>query len=433
VAFSCKGRVCPSCWARRSAETAADLVDRVLPEAPYRQWVLTFPWELRFLLAVEPAFLSEMLAAFLRTVFAWQRLQGRRHGLRGEAGSVTFTQRFGGILNLNPHFHCILPDGLFVPGPDDTVTFARLPPPTDADIVRLTEKVARRLGEIARRRLARDDDAEPDPDQNMVRAVAAEALRIPLTRVERNDDGHVGSEARKPLCARVDGFSLHAARVVAPHDRQGLERLCRYGLRAPFSLERLSTTPDGRVRLQLLRPWPNPTGRTEILLDPQAFMRRLAALVPAPFQNLVRYHGVFANRSRFRPLLPRPPARIVVPLVPAPVIPSPTPTTDAGASDAPSRPHRMSWAALLKRVLDVDALVCPGCGAAMVVLAFLTDPPVVQRILLHLDLPSVGPRLSPARTDDNIELWPGDQEEQTASAAGPRRHEPRGLPPRAPP
>ncbi len=95
VAFSCKGRVCPSCWARRTAETAADLVDRVLPQAPYRQWVLTFPWDLRFLLAVEPDFLSEMLATFLRTVFAWQRLQGRRVGLRGEAGSVTFTQRFG--------------------------------------------------------------------------------------------------------------------------------------------------------------------------------------------------------------------------------------------------------------------------------------------------------------------------------------------------
>jgi hypothetical protein len=144
--------------------TAADLVGRVLPEAPYRQWVLTFPWELRFRLAVEPDFLSEMLAAFLHTVFAWQRLQGRRHGLRGEAGSVTFTQRFGGILNLNPHFHCILPDGLFVPGLADSVTFEPLPPPTDEDIVRLTERLSRRLGEIARRRLARDEDLEPDPD-----------------------------------------------------------------------------------------------------------------------------------------------------------------------------------------------------------------------------------------------------------------------------
>ena len=318
-------------------------------------------------------------------------------------------------------------------GSDDAVTFERLPPPAEEDIVHLTEKLARRQGEIARRRLARDEDSEPDPDQQVVRAVAAEALRIPLARVERADDGHVGAEERKPLCARVDGFSLHAARTVAPHDRQGLERLCRYGLRAPFSLERLSTTPDGRVRLQLLRPWPNPAGRTEIVLDPQAFLRRMAALVPAPYQNTVRYHGVFANRSRLRPLLPKPPARIVLPLAAAPATPSPVAAAGDDATPLPSRPHRMSWAALLKRVLDVDALVCPGCGAAMVVLAFLTDPPVVRRILEHLDLPSVAPRPSPARTGDTDDLWPGGGEEHPVSVAIRRRGVSRLLPPRAPP
>src|SRR5512145_2145904 len=45
VAFSCKGRgFCPSCGGRRMADTAAHLVDRVFPEAPVRQWVLTLPW-----------------------------------------------------------------------------------------------------------------------------------------------------------------------------------------------------------------------------------------------------------------------------------------------------------------------------------------------------------------------------------------------------
>lgn len=436
VAFSCKGRVCPSCWARRTAETAADLVDRVLPEGRYRQWVLTFPWGLRFLLAVEPNFLSEMLAAFLRTVFAWQRLQGRRLGVRGETGSVTFTQRFGGILNLNQHFHCIVPDGLFVPVDGDTVEFAPLPPPTDADIVGLTERLARRLEEIARRRLDRDDGSEPDPDQRMVRAAAAEALRIPLARVERSDDGHVGFDERKPLCARVDGFSLHAARTVAPHDRQGLERLCRYGLRAPFSQDRLSTTSDGRVRLRLLRPWPNAAGRTEILLAPQAFLSRMAALVPAPYQNLVRYHGVFANRSHLRPFLPKPPARIVL----APTFAPPVPTTGAGTRgdgldvNGTQRAHRLSRAALLRCVLDIEALSCPGCGTAMVVLAFLTDPRVVRRILDHLDLPAAAPRPSSARPNDEDRWLPLDhahRQAQTVTRTAPSMA--RGLPPRAPP
>ena len=58
-------------------------------------------------------------------------------------------------------------------------------------------------------------------------------------------------EAGKPLCAKVDGFSLHAARRVEAADREGLERLCRYGLRSPLSLERLGLDPDGQVRSPL--------------------------------------------------------------------------------------------------------------------------------------------------------------------------------------
>jgi len=52
VAFSCKRRgCCPSCGARRMAESAALLVDEVFPEQPVRQWVLSVPYPLRFLFA----------------------------------------------------------------------------------------------------------------------------------------------------------------------------------------------------------------------------------------------------------------------------------------------------------------------------------------------------------------------------------------------
>jgi len=47
VAFSCKRRgFCPSCGARRMADSAAHLVDEVLPKRPIRQWVLSVPWDL---------------------------------------------------------------------------------------------------------------------------------------------------------------------------------------------------------------------------------------------------------------------------------------------------------------------------------------------------------------------------------------------------
>ena len=54
VAFSCKRRgFCPSCGARRMAESAAHLVDHVIPRVPVRQWVLSFPIPLRSLFAAQ--------------------------------------------------------------------------------------------------------------------------------------------------------------------------------------------------------------------------------------------------------------------------------------------------------------------------------------------------------------------------------------------
>jgi hypothetical protein len=51
-ALSCKGRgVCPSRNGRRMAQTAAHLVDRVIPPVPVRQWVISVPKRLRCYLA----------------------------------------------------------------------------------------------------------------------------------------------------------------------------------------------------------------------------------------------------------------------------------------------------------------------------------------------------------------------------------------------
>ena len=56
VAFSCescgicRGRLRPSCGARRMVETVALLVDHVLPHRPVRHWVLSFPYPLRLVL-----------------------------------------------------------------------------------------------------------------------------------------------------------------------------------------------------------------------------------------------------------------------------------------------------------------------------------------------------------------------------------------------
>ena len=77
-----------------------------------------------------------------------------------------------------------------------------------------------------------------------------------------------------------------------------LERLCRYMTRPPVADKRLSLAPEGNIRYALKTPYRN--GTTHVILEPMDFMARLAALVPRPRVNLIRYFGVFAPASPLR-------------------------------------------------------------------------------------------------------------------------------------
>ena len=116
VPFSCKRRgFRPSCGGRRMADSAAHLVDRVLPAVPIPPVVLTLPYPLRYRCAYDRALTSQVLRAFLRSLFAELRRRVRRHwGVRAEqCGAVTFLQRFGSALNLSLHFQTLALDGAF--------------------------------------------------------------------------------------------------------------------------------------------------------------------------------------------------------------------------------------------------------------------------------------------------------------------------------
>ena len=97
-----------------------------------------------------------------------------------------------------------------------------------------------------------------------------------------------------------EGFSLHAGTTVAAHHRLGLEKLCRYGMRPPFSQERLSISQDGKVQLKLQRPWPTQDGLSVLSFDPVTFLRRLSPLIPPPYAHLIRYWGLLAPNAKGR-------------------------------------------------------------------------------------------------------------------------------------
>jgi hypothetical protein len=101
IAFSCKRRgFCPSCCAKRMSEISVHLVDNVLPHTPFRQWVTTFPYSLRYWMAASRRLTSivhRLVTAMIETYYVHKA--GQRGIKSPVAGGVTFVQRFGSALN----------------------------------------------------------------------------------------------------------------------------------------------------------------------------------------------------------------------------------------------------------------------------------------------------------------------------------------------
>jgi len=161
VAFSCKRRgFCPSCGARRMADSAAHLVDKVLPEKPIRQWVLSVPFQLRYLFATQPLVMGKVLSIVHRVISTFLI---KRAGLTvksgAQTGAVTLIQRFGSALNLNLHYHMLYLDGVY----SSKAVFYPVKPPTAQDLDKVTQKIAERVSRYLERAgyLVREPAAAP--------------------------------------------------------------------------------------------------------------------------------------------------------------------------------------------------------------------------------------------------------------------------------
>ena len=179
--------------------------------------------------------------------------------------------------------------------------------------------------------------------------------------------------------SHAEGFSLECGVRIHENDRQGLEHLLGYGGRGPIATSRLTQAAGGRYAYSMRRPLPD--GRTTLVLTRHELMGRLAALIPPPRGNRVRCHGVFAPKARLRPFV-------------VPELRAEEPSTEAeeppiAVLKRPRRKHaayRLDWAALLKRVFDVDVLECGKCGGRSKVIAVIKDGMTARKILEHLGL-----------------------------------------------
>ena len=77
---------------------------------------------------------------------------------------MTFVQRFGSSINLNPHFHVFFLDGVYVPAADgEAPVFVAAPPLADEDVQEIVETAAQRIVRLLQRRGLLDDSLVDEP------------------------------------------------------------------------------------------------------------------------------------------------------------------------------------------------------------------------------------------------------------------------------
>lgn len=416
LAFSCKKRgLCTSCAARRMSETAALLVDYVVPKVAVRQWVVTVPVLLRYLMARRTDLQRQVLSIVIGAISSYYRHKAKELlGLRaGQTGAITMIQRFGSALNLNIHFHSLFLEGVY----DLKARFHRVPAPTDAEVAAVLTKIAHKVIRLLQQHGILTETEEIDTEQLELLTRSEPLLTACIGASIQQRVGLFDQAGQKvhfigkgfgyweepallkgPLCCSRSGFTLHARTHVETHQRFLLEKLLRYTLRPALSQDRLSITNTGQVRYGLKTPFRD--GTIAVEFDPLTFIEKLIALIPKPYTNLIRYHGVLAPNAKLRQqVVPCPAPEKCVRAkktvhADKPVSPDSNP---AHLPEIESRPYRIPWAELLKRVFRIDIAICTHCGGHLRVIAYITQGDVIQTILTHLGLSPIPPPLSPSK------------------------------------
>ena len=177
------------------------------------------------------------------------------------------------------------------------------------------------------------------------------------------------------------GFNVHS--LVRAKTKIEAERVGKYMLRPILALDRLTfLEPEGKVGYRY-----GEKGAEQETMDYLEFIARVTSHIPDKGQVMVRYFGLYANAHRGKVKKA-----------------SRSPTALRIVEEELRRLPSKGWAAMIRKVYEVDPMICSKCGGRMKVVAFLTEHAVVDRIIDHLELAFVADRPPPSRVLEQVAL-----------------------------
>ena len=285
------------------SELAAFLVDEVFPRVPIRQIVLSFPFPLRFWMAKNPKLQSEILTITIRAISGLLKKKAKRNGIKGklEYAVVTVIQKFGGSINVNPHYHMLWVDGLYDVSGANAI-FHELTP-TNNDIINLVEMLSQRILRSLKRKGYPVDDSSTqteieDETLDDIQSASVQSLIAigerrgkKVRRIGVAETGNFeGAILEGERCATHRGFSLHGNVSCEAHEREKLEHMVRYIARPPVAMDRLAQRADGLISYRMKKKYRD--GTEMLLFSPLELIEKLTAIVPRPRVHSTRYHEI---------------------------------------------------------------------------------------------------------------------------------------------
>jgi hypothetical protein len=348
LTLSCKQRgLCPSCDAKRAAAFGALLREEILEDVSHFLVTFTLPKMLRGYFVRNRELLPELARIAYETL---QSLMAEAaDDSKARPGVVAVPQTFGSLVNPHPHVHCLASRGVWHSNGRWTA------------VPYLDLKAAEKLW-------------------------AHKILRL------LQQKGLLDHERIELLSSfRHSGFSVDATPTVWPSDGAGIERIGRYLLRCPLSLQRIHWSPGSKTLFYEAKashddPFASdPQGET---LDIFEFLARVLSQIPEPRKHGPHYFGAYSSRARaFHKLQD-------LELGKADSLTSGSETEEPLPDSKQRAALRKRWANLLRRVFQTDPLLCE-CGGKFRVVSFILDPKVIRKILDHLRKQNTASRAPP--------------------------------------
>jgi len=341
--FSCKGfYLCPSCSQKRSLLFSEYMHEQLLLLLPHRQFVWTFPKMLRPFFRHDRRLFSEISRLLFKMLTDFYN---EAAGKEIESAAVLVFQSAGDFVRFNPHYHGIVLEGGF----DEQGRFIHVPL---GDLSRMSEYFRRMIIKFF-----------------LQKKLIAEKF------------------AQNLLSWRHSGISIDNQVKIPALWRKAREALSQYIAKPPVSLKKvLFEQHDGKVIYY--SDYNNYFKRNMQVFTIHDFIASVTQHIPPCGLQYIRRYGLYSSRSRGK-WVDKP---YVVRLAPTGwkdklitfTETENLPGDQEADIDVASADSRASWARLIRKIYEIDPLVCKKCRSPMKVLAIITDPGEVKNILRHL-------------------------------------------------